>query len=242
MLTGDFCDEPGALPVNRLSAANAEWFYKQVEKHLVAGKSHTEVIPLQDWYHRHTRSLFWEMELILPMGNSWLFRNLLGWLTPISIPLLKLSHTPTLAAFYEKSHVAQDFLVPADKLEEALVQAHSTFEVYPIWLCPHQVRESPGALQVTNGQQQDMYVDVGVYGVSHRVHRNQPYDGRTATAAYEKWLIANRGYSALYATVELSREQFEEMFDRTLYHEMRQKWGAEGVFMDTFDKVKRVRK
>ena len=239
MLTGDFCTEKNGLPVNSLSAYNAEWFYKQVEKHLVSGKTHTELVPLKDWYHRHTSSLFWEMELILPMGNSWLFRNLLGWLKPISIPLLKLSHTKTLAAFYDKAHVAQDFLVPIESLEDALAKAHALYDIYPIWLCPHQVRESKGALQVREGKDVDMYVDVGLYGISTKVDRGEEFDGRTATAAYEKWLIANKGYSALYASVELSREEFAAMFDRTLYREMRHKWGAEGVLADTYDKIKR---
>ena len=35
------------------------------------------------------------------------------------------------------------------------------------------------------------------------------------------------------------REEFEKMFDRKLYREVRKKWGAEGVFMDTYDKIKR---
>ena len=40
--------------------------------------THEEIILLRDYYHRHTRSLFWEMSDILPFGHSALFRYLLG--------------------------------------------------------------------------------------------------------------------------------------------------------------------
>ena len=59
-------------------------------------------------YHlRHTRSLFWEGELILPFGNHPLFRWTLGWLMPFKVPLLKATHTEALAEYYDSRHVVQ---------------------------------------------------------------------------------------------------------------------------------------
>lgn len=48
----------------------SEWFFKQVERHLTRyqkGKKRgaIEYIPLRDYYHRHTRSLFWELQVSL---------------------------------------------------------------------------------------------------------------------------------------------------------------------------------
>ena len=34
-----------------------------------AGATRVEYVPRRDYYHRHTRSMFWEMELMLPVGN-----------------------------------------------------------------------------------------------------------------------------------------------------------------------------
>jgi len=45
-------------------------------------RSSVEYIPLRDYYHRHTKSMFWEMELFLPVGNHPIARVLLGWLLP----------------------------------------------------------------------------------------------------------------------------------------------------------------
>lgn len=41
-----------------------------------------ETIPLRHYYHRHTRSLFWEARDIVPFGNNVVFRWLLGWAMP----------------------------------------------------------------------------------------------------------------------------------------------------------------
>ena len=35
------------------------WFYKHVERFLTEEISSVEYIPLRDYYHRHTRSIFW---------------------------------------------------------------------------------------------------------------------------------------------------------------------------------------
>lgn len=84
-----------------------------------------------------------------------------------------------------------------------------------------------------------MYFDVGVYGVSRKALRNEGFFAPSQIHEMESWLIQNDGYSALYAIVELSREEFEQMFDRKLYREMREKWKANGVLMDCYDKVKK---
>lgn len=188
------------------------------------------------------------MELILPMGNHPLFRYLLGWLMPPQLALLKLTHTPTLQTFYETKHAAQDFLVPLEALDEALVRVHDLFEIYPLWLCPHLLvkTEPQGALRWRLDAKQpagarDMYVDVGVYGVSRKAMRGERWSAPAAVAQYEQWLVANAGYSALYAVVELSRADYERMFDNTLVDAMRRKWGGDRVLCDAYEKIKRRR-
>lgn len=253
LIVGEFSDNKQKLPVNPLRRFYSEWFYKQVEAELYRGipfngnkPSRVEAIPLFDWYHRHTFSLFWEMELILPFGNNPLFRYLLGWLMPPNMSLLKLTNTARMQEFYESAHVAQDFLVPIELLGESLDRVHDLFEVYPIWLCPHSVEKTSeqGAIRWRKDASDpvgslDMYVDVGVYGVSGIVKRGHQWWAPEAVSKFEQWLLEVKGYSALYAIVELNKEEFEQMFDRELYDKMRVKWGAIGVFMDVYDKVKR---
>ncbi len=42
----------------------------------------------------------------------------------------------------------------------------------------------------------------------------------------------------MYADIFMTKSEFEEMFDLTLYNKVRQKYKAAGAFLDLFDKVK----
>ena len=103
-----------------------EWFYKHVERylHMPSNKNNTttisststsstlpefrEIIPLRHYYHRHSRSLFWEVSDIVPFGNNPLFRALLGWMMPPKPSLLKLTQTEALRKLYELHHMVRD--------------------------------------------------------------------------------------------------------------------------------------
>ncbi|XP_065566869.1 delta(24)-sterol reductase-like [Artemia franciscana] len=52
--------EPGKL--NPIGKWYKPWFFKHVESFLSTGKA-TEYLPLRDYYHRHTRSIFWELQV-----------------------------------------------------------------------------------------------------------------------------------------------------------------------------------
>lgn len=207
-----------------------------------------EYIPTVAYFHRHVKGIFWEMKLILPFGHHAWFRYLLGWLLPANIPLIKATQPPSLTKFYHDRHIAQDGLVPLDKLAAGIAFFHRNFECYPLWLCPHKLcytspqgmlrpsREATARGEVRPGGW-EQYVDIGCYYSPGPVLRGEPFDCTKARSAYERWLIANSGYQALYAITEMSREEWAAMFDTTLYNACRTKYDATGFFMDAYDKV-----
>jgi hypothetical protein len=67
--------------VNPLGRWYKPWFHLHAQTALTRG-TFTEYVPIRQYYHRHTRSLYWEGGLIVPMGNHPLFRFFLGWLMP----------------------------------------------------------------------------------------------------------------------------------------------------------------
>lgn len=71
---------------------------------------HQELIPLRDYFHRHTKAIFWELQDIVPFGNDAWFRYLFGWAVPPHISLLKLTTTESLREMYDKAHVIQVIL------------------------------------------------------------------------------------------------------------------------------------
>lgn len=60
---------------------------------------------------RHSRSIFWEIQDIIPFGNNPLFRYIFGWLVPPKVSLLKLTQGKTLKRLYETKHMIQVRLI-----------------------------------------------------------------------------------------------------------------------------------
>jgi delta24-sterol reductase len=168
VMVGNLTDSkniPGAV-YNPIGYWYKEWFYKHVERFLQREKNgsrgsrsnsnnrehstllpalHTEVIPLRHYYHRHSRSLFWEMSDIVPFGNNVVFRYLLGWMMPPKPSLLKRTQTEALRKLYELHHMVQDMLVPMSKLEECLGVFDKEAGIYPLWLCPFRIPNNGSA-------------------------------------------------------------------------------------------------
>lgn len=105
--------------MNKIGLWHKPWFFKHVETFLSYGKG-IEYIPLRDYYHRHSRSIFWEIQEIIPFGNNIIFRYLFGWMVPPKVSFLKLTQPAAVKKLYEANHMIQDMLVPLSHLKEAL--------------------------------------------------------------------------------------------------------------------------
>mmetsp|Transcript_16233 Transcript_16233/g.18509 ORF Transcript_16233/g.18509 Transcript_16233/m.18509 type:complete len:583 (+) Transcript_16233:87-1835(+) len=231
---------------NRLSLWWKPWFYKHVEKILRRNIEKVEYIPLTDYYHRHTQSLFWEMELMIPIGNNPIFRWLLGWLMPPKVSFLKISQTEMTKQLTERTHVAQDFLVPTRNMSSFLELCDDEYDkIYPLWLCLHDHSPMPGSLlkdpAVPNSENgHEMYIDIGVYGLPRCIHekREDEFDMKKSMRRVLKELVKMDGFQMLYADVFNTREEFEEMFEHTTYRALRKKYNADdGAFKEVYDKM-----
>lgn len=229
------------------------WFYQHAQTALKKGEF-VEYIPTREYYHRHTRCLYWEGKLILPFADQWWFRFLLGWMMPPKVSLLKATQGEAIRTYYHEMHVIQDMLVPLYKVGDALEWVHHEMEVYPIWLCPHRMYKLPVKTMIypepgfeQRHRQGDthysqMYTDVGVYYAPGPVLRGEVYDGADAVRRMENWLIENHGFQPQYAVSELTEKNFWRMFDADLYEECRRKYKAVGTFMSVYYKSKKGRK
>lgn len=241
LMYGDFAELPRGVRPNRIGRFYKPWFYKHAEALGLRGEA-VEYIPLREYYHRYTRSLFWHGELLVPFGNHPLFRYTLGWLMPPKVSLMRLVQSDAVRRFRDARNVVQDVLIPISKLGDCLEMMHREFECYPVWLCPHKTfRTSPqGMLGPSDPSlESEMFVDVGVWQVPGFVKRGESWDGHEAVRRMEAWTRKHRGYQCLYAVTEQSEAEFWRMFDRTLYARVRARYGADGAFMDVYDKVRR---
>lgn len=219
-----------------------------------------EFIPLRDYYHRHTRSIFWELQDIIPFGNHFLVRCLLGWALPPKVSFLKLTQTQKIKDLYERSHILQDMMVPFSSMNKSLDVYDTDYQIYPLWICPYRAYDygalnkrvnskSDGnsklphrcflkkPLNVLKGECYEMYVDLGAYGTPKSVKDKKEFDVIATSKKMEKFVASVHGFQMLYATSYQEREEFRQMFDHTLYDKMKAVYDPDNDFPQIYDKV-----
>lgn len=219
--------------INKIGRWYKPWFFLHVQNILNNNKSYYEYIPLKDYYHRHSRSLFWEMQDIIPFGNNIMFRYLLGWLLPIKVSLLKLTQSGAIRKLYENNHIIQDLLVPIIDLKKCLNKINSLVAVTPIWLCPFKLTNEPGMVKSEN--ENNIYIDIGIYGVP-KVGNFKP---KETTRELESLTRDCKGFQMLYADTYMDRDEFRKMFHHKLYDFMRDKLMCNDAYPEIYDKVNR---
>ncbi|XP_044256861.1 delta(24)-sterol reductase-like isoform X1 [Tribolium madens] len=238
LMTGIQTDQIDENKVNAIGKWYKPWFFKHVESMLETNEIVVEYIPLRDYYHRHTRSIFWELQDIIPFGNNVLFRFFLGWIVPPKVSLLKLTQTEAVRKLYENNHVIQDMLVPIEMLKASIEKFHEVLEIYPMWICPFKLPPNPGMVHppITNYSTDPVYVDIGVYGVP----KAKKFSPLESTREIEKYVTSVNGFQMLYADTYMSREEFRTMFDHRLYDSLRASLGCDSAFAEVYDKVSRA--
>jgi delta24-sterol reductase len=131
-------------------------------------------------------------------------------------------------------------LMPVKRLRESKDYFADHYVVYPLWLSPMAIfgnQRSQGFIhpfQDSDGSIDELYVDIGAYGRP----RKPNIDNRAALPLLEQFVIANKGYQALYAKTMLSRVDFRIMFDHRDYDRLRQALPfCQQAFGEVYDKV-----
>ncbi|KAK3089419.1 hypothetical protein FSP39_003484 [Pinctada imbricata] len=231
IMTGNMTNDAEPDKINPIGYFWKPWFFRHVEGFLQTGPC-VEYIPLRHYYHRHTRSIFWELQDIIPFGNNPIFRVLLGWAVPPKISLLKLTQGETTKRLYEKYQIIQDMLVPMSSLKEALDVFHKEIEMYPLWLCPFMLYDLPGMVHPNTGKD-EMYVDIGAYGAP----KAATWEAVKSTRAIEAYVRKVKGFQMLYADSYLTLSEFRDMFDHALYDKMRKDLNCAEAFPEIYEKV-----
>lgn len=228
-------------PVNRW---HKPWFHKHVERILAEGREVDESIPLRHYFHRHTPSVFFQLEDLIPFsGRAW-YRWLFGWLGAPRISLMKFSLTQALRRESMEKRLAQDLLIPLEHLAEGIRYVEAQLGIFPLWVCPvrvydHGTREGflRNPARKLPGKDWQMFVDLGIYGIPRRVREGKSWNAVAAGRELEAWTRSRGGYHMLYADIFMSRDEFELMFEHRNYRAVRQRYGAERAFPEVYEKV-----
>lgn len=235
---------------NPIGRWHKPWFFEHVRSFLDRGPG-VEYVPLRDYVHRHHRAIFWTLRDMIPFGNHPAFRWVAGWMCPPRIELLKLTTTPGIRELTFTKQVFQDIVLPLTSLERAVELSEHLFDIYPVLVYPcaifdHGEGQGRGQGQLrpprpdtmVPGTNFGMYNDVGIYGVPAAVKRGEPYNATLAMRAMERFTREVGGYPFLYADTFMTESEFREMFDHTLYDQVRREYGAEGAFPTLYEKTK----
>ncbi|KAI9179463.1 hypothetical protein H9P43_004786 [Blastocladiella emersonii ATCC 22665] len=271
---------PRGAVYNPIGRYYKPWFYKHVESYLAkpalnyttadgqAASPYVEYIPLRDYYHRHTRSIFWEQASIVPFGNEPWYRYLFAWAGPPKVAMLKLTSTGKIKEQFVTKHVAQDMLVPMPALDASLKKFDEEFNLYPLWLCPMRLLSPPEDLLALRKDPAPVLKKI----LAEHPHRYEPQPVTTpagsmtpphpaeqlyvdigaygiptapnfhherSLARLEEFVRSVQGYQALYADSMMSRAELRQMFDHRLFDEMRAKHKVGTLLPDVWDKVNR---
>lgn len=107
----------------------------------------SEILPIKHYYHRYTRSIFWELNDLIPFGNNPLYRYCFGWLGAPKVAFLKLFMTRAIRESVVTKHVVQDIIVPIDAMRDGLELFHEQFDLYPLLVFPIRVYDHGDAQQ-----------------------------------------------------------------------------------------------
>lgn len=239
--------------INHICSWYKPWFYKHTETFLNSKRNNkkniVEYIPVREYLLRHNRAIFWVLESMIPFGNNFIFRFFFGWLCPPKPAFLKLTTTNKIREMTFTKQVFQDIVMPLSTLKKQINAAIELFDTFPLLVYPcriynHRNGASQGQIRsplkelIVPNTNYAMYNDLGVYGTPGPVKKKIPYNATTAMRAMEKFTRDVNGYSFLYADIFMTESEFEEMFDLSLYKQVRQKYGANEAFPSLYEKVK----
>lgn len=220
------------------------YFYQHVRTALDRGQFE-EWVPVRQYFHRHTRGLFWKLRELIPFSEHPLYRWLLAWMGAPKVSLLKRTMTEDVRQRLVHKQVAQDLLIPIREMKRSIELSAELCGIYPLLVFPIRIYDHgpyQGFLRKPAhpepGKDWEMYFDLGIYGVPPAVRRGEPWDGQRAVRELERFAREVRGYTLPWADLFMTREEFGQMFDHTLYRRMRRKHDAERAFPEVWDKVK----
>lgn len=215
--------------LRRFSRAYDNWYYLYVKNTAKKGHQVTDSLPLRDYLFRFDRGAFWAAELAFTQSGlpfNAFTRFLLN-------PLLR---TRKLYQALQESaasqvYICQDLVLPRDTVVPFMEYIDKEFAMYPIGGCP--IKPEPRSQLQCNGIDTDMVFNIGVYGLKVEpyekfVAANRQIEAETHRLGGKKWFYAHNYYS---------EKEFWNVYDRTWYESLRQKYRAT-TLPDIFERTR----
>lgn len=202
-------------------------FYVYIKKITKKGSGKC-YMTLYDYYFRHNRSLFW----LYKAPDNVFIRYLLGWIVNIKF-IRKLAAPNKSVHEKEKTHIIQDVVIPFNNLLLMLNDVNRTTHVYPLWLLPTLNVKTPGIFWNDICINESYFCDIGIYGK----YQAKNTDFLTINRDIESKTIKYHGIKMLYARCYYSEDEFWNIFNKSQYEAIRNKYHADKYFFDIYHKI-----
>ncbi len=203
------------------------WFYERAKKVV---EKEEELIPIADYFFRYDRGAYWMGEFAFPLlgiPNNKLTRFLFNGYAKTK-KLFEALQTLNVS----QSFFLQDLYFPFEESLKCLEYNEENLGVYPLWLCPILPTKTMQKLSphFINAQ---MLLDIGIWGQTTQylvnpIQRNKDF---------ETFAKQHNARKMLYAHAYYSEEEFWEIYDKDWYQGLREKYGANIIFPDVWQKT-----
>ena len=261
------------IPINPINRWYKPFYYKHLQALLERScqthgnqtTTYEEILPLQHYYHRFTRSIFWEIEYMIPFSSHFLYRFFWGWMGAPEVSLLKLFQGPVIRKQSVYAHVIQESCMPVRRLKEGLDKFEEWWDIYPLLvfpirtydrglhsgflnprgnnLCPKgstegEQRQDTTTRTSTTTENWGIWVDLAAYGIPRTVREGGTFHPHKVIRQFEAWTRQVGGWNCYYTDLFCTREEYKEMFDHTLWANCRARLDADSAFPEPYDKIK----
>lgn len=237
---GTLCDRlPAGAEVQQFTRPQDPWFYIHVQRRSKAASPEpvTIYVPLVDYLFRYDRGGFWVGRyafkyFITPFNR--VTRYILDRFTRTRVMYHALHKSG-----HSRRYIIQDVAIPYERSTEFHHWLDSTFNIYPIWICPLRQRRDDsnsryGLYSFFGDPSTPEYMlNFGVWGPVSKnrrewIRQNRLLEHKVDEFGGRKWLYAQTFYT---------ESEFWSIYDRKSYDALRARYGAE-YLPNVCDKVK----
>ena len=239
LITGKLVDEiPQDVQVQRFTRAWDPWFYLHAKDQIAQKKRPIkEAVPLYDYLFRYDRGGFW-------VGRNAFyyfftpFNRITRWFLDDFLHT-RMMYRALHSSEQGKRCIIQDLALPFSTAEQFIDYTDEHFGIYPLWLCP--LKQSPSPTihphspkdEGSEAEKTSRLLNIGLWGFGPSTREefislNRDLESKVRELGGMKWLYAHTYYT---------EKEFWDVYDRTWYEALREKYDATSL-PSVYDKVK----
>jgi delta24-sterol reductase len=231
IMTGEFAEKAEGQ-VATFTNTNDDWFYMHAKKIIRKHENYNEYIPIRDYLFRYDRAAFWSGEIAIKFWKlpfTKLTRSLMD----------KQLHTRFLYRVLQTTDISQrifiqDIFMPKEKINSFIDYIEDKLKIWPLWLLPIQSSREKLDIFGLSFPGSKYTMDVGIWG---KINTKSYTEFEKINRDVETELPKFNAHKVLYAHSYYPKNEFWKIYDHKQYVKLRQKYHAEGIFDDIYDKV-----